>query len=475
MPHPEATFPELSVCLTRQRTAWQASPYPSLPERLADLECLRQLITEHETELVQAVEADFGCRSPFEIRGTEWLMLQQELRHTRRQLGRWMRRQRRPVDQRLFPSCRAWVQPQPIGVVGVLVPWNFPLLLALSPLIAILAAGNRAMLKLSERSTALAKVLQEQLPAYFSEDKVRVFADEPGLGAAFSALPFDHLFFTGSAATGRLVMQAAAAHLTPVTLELGGKSPAILAADFPLKTAVDRILWAKMLNAGQICTSVDHVYVPADHLSAFEQAMCQLAARRYPLLQSPDYTALIDSRAYQRQLDLLEDAKRKGARLVNLMPGQDPDPASHKCPPYLLFDVTSEMRVMQEEIFGPLLPVIPYQQHTEVQARILAQPRPLALYPFTQNARLQRDYIEKVMSGGVCLNQTLLQVSQPHLPFGGSGASGMGHYHGQEGFLTFSKLRPVFVQGPFDSLTLLRPPYGPLKRQLLNWILKWLG
>jgi len=367
------------------------------------------------------------------------------------------------------------VLPQPLGVVGVIVPWNFPIMLSLSPLVSIFAAGNRAMVKMSENSEHLAQLLSRLLPQYFAADKLQIFADQGGSGAAFSAQPFDHLFFTGSAQTGRAVMANAAKNLTPVTLELGGKSPAVVAPDFPLAKAADRILWAKAFNAGQICTNVDYLFLPEGSEPAFTELALKLVAERYPDINHNDYTAIIDDRAYSRLQQTMDDAVGKGATAVNLMPGQTPDKALRKFPLMLLFNVTDDMLVMQREIFGPLLPVKSYSAAAEVISYINGKPRPLAFYPFTHDKTLQQHYLEQVMSGGVTVNHAILHVGQHDLPFGGIGQSGMGHYHGYEGFLTFSKLRPVFYQGAYNSVSMLLPPYGKFAHKLTDWLIKFKG
>ncbi|HRM94424.1 MAG TPA: aldehyde dehydrogenase family protein, partial [Alicycliphilus sp.] len=339
-----------------------------------------------------------------------------------------------------------------------------------------LAAGNRVMVKMSENSAQLARLLQEVLPRYFAADKVSVFADrgEDGasIGPLFTQLPFNHLFFTGSPQTGRAVMANCAPNLTPVTLELGGKSPAIVAPGFPLDKAAERILWVKMLNAGQICTNVDYLFVPAGQEQAFIQQAQRVVQERYPDLCNGDYTAIIDQRQYERLQAMLQDAIAQGAQAVPLAPGQSGDAARRIMPPVALLNVHDGMQVMQREIFGPILPILGYQSRDEVTQYINDRPHPLALYLFSHERALQQHYLKQTLSGGVTLNDTLLHVGQHHLPFGGVGNSGMGHYHGYEGFLTFSKLRPVFQQGPLRTVNFLQPPYAGLASKMLN-IMLW--
>lgn len=466
----------LRDCFARQRAAFAQHRFPGVAERRADLRALHRLLVEHRDALVAAVNQDFGCRSRFETLMTELLQGQEAIRDAIRRLPRWMRQQRRSLDITQYPLASAFVLPQPLGVVGIVVPWNFPLAMAVQPMIGALAAGNRVMVKMSENSAHLARLLQQLLPRYFAADKVSVFADADAgagqsLGPLFTQLPFDHLFFTGSPQTGKAVMANAAAHLTPVTLELGGKSPAIVAPDYPLRKAAERILWVKMLNAGQICTNVDYLFLPEGQEQAFIAHARQFVARRYPSLTSGDYTAIIDQRQYDRLQAMLQDAIDQGAQAVPLAPGQPGDAARRIMPPLALLGVHDGMQVMQREIFGPLLPILGYRRHDDVLRHINDRPHPLALYLFTRDRRLQQQTLRQTLSGGVTLNDTLLHAGQHQLPFGGVGHSGMGHYHGREGFLTFSKLRPVFRQGPLRAVDFLLPPYHGRASAMLDFML----
>jgi coniferyl-aldehyde dehydrogenase len=466
---------QLGLCLARQRAACAGDPVPSYAQRNADLQALARMLKENREALLDAINADYGGRSPFETLFAEFFVVLTEIKSNIKHLKAWMRPRRRKTDQMLYPSCSAYVVAQPVGVVGVIVPWNFPLNLAFAPLAAIFAAGNRAMVKMSENSSHLARLLAAISPAYFPAEKLQFIADAGGCGPAFSALPFDHLFFTGSGQTGRAVLASAAPNLTPVTLELGGKSPAIVAPDFPVALAARRIMWAKAFNAGQICTNVDYVFLPKGCEDEFCREAALTVAKRYPNLNHADYTAIIDERSYQRLQATLDDALAKGARAVNLFPGQKAAPGRRKFPLTMLFNVSDDMLVMQREIFGPLLPVKTYSEMDEVVAYINAHDRPLALYPFSKDRQVQEFYIERIMSGGVTVNNTLLHVGQHDLPFGGIGPSGMGHYHGHEGFLTFSKLRPVFRQGPINALDLMHAPYGRWAMGLLKLMIRLKG
>lgn len=461
----------LEAALQQQRAACFAAPFPDLATRRADLRQLRRFVRDHQDAICDAINADFGHRSRHETLLTEIVPVLQDIDHTLRQLRRWMRPQRRAIDRLSFGLASNRVIPQPLGVVGVIVPWNFPLYLSFTPLTAIFAAGNRALVKMSENSRHLARLLIQTLPAYFPPDKLQFFDETGGVGQAFSALRFDHLLFTGSGRTGRAVMAAAAANLCPVTLELGGKSPAVIGADFPLRQAAERILYVKYLNAGQICTAVDHVFVPRASVAEFVQHARQIMPLRYPTLDSPDYTAIIDERSFQRLLDALDEARARGAQVLALTPGPAFDAATRKIAPHLVLDAPADCALMQREIFGPILPVLAYDELHEVITRINAGPRPLAFYPFSHDRATVDRLLTHVMSGGVTVNDALYHVGQHDLPFGGVGDSGMGHYHGHEGFLTFSKLRPVFHQARLSPLALLAPPYGPLADRILKFLL----
>jgi coniferyl-aldehyde dehydrogenase len=472
-PDPIAMPREFEPCLDRQRAAYLAAPEPSHSERIADLKSLSRLLKENREALVAAINADYGNRSSFETLFAEYFVVLETINDTAKHVKKWMRPQRRKIDFLTYPGAHNKVIPQPLGVVGVIVPWNFPLNLSFTPLAAILAAGNRAMVKMSENSRNLALLLMQISPRYFAEDKLKFFDDGGGRGPAFSSLPFDHILFTGSGTTGRAVMANAARNLTPVTLELGGKAPAIVGPDFPIKTAAERILWVKMLNAGQICTNVDYVFLPKGAESEFAAHCKRLFAERYPDINGSDYTSIIDGRSFARLHDALDDARQKGATLINLAEGQQPDAKLRKFPPHLVLHPTEDMQLMQREIFGPILPIRAYSDRQEVADYINSHDRPLAIYPFTRDHQLRDFYISHVMSGGVSVNEALLHVGQHDLPFGGVGASGMGHYHGREGFITFSKLRPVFYQGPVSAIQMMfQPPYAGRAMKLLNIMIK---
>ena len=464
---PEQLEASLSELLEKQRSAFSTTPLPSAETRLAWLKTLRALVTSEQDALADAVSRDFGNRSRDETLFAEILPTLQSIDHARRHLRRWMKPSRRPLGIAFQPGS-AQVFYQPLGVIGVIVPWNYPIFLALGPLIGALAAGNRVMIKMSESTPATSQLMKELLASVFPEDQVAVVLGEADVGAAFSRLPFDHLLFTGATSIGRHILHAAADNLTPVTLELGGKSPAIVSATVPLEDAAERIAFGKTMNAGQTCVAPDYVLVPETRVDELIAAYRKVIARFYPRLDdNPDYTSIINPRQQARLNSYLDDAQAKGARIIPLFAeGQD-----RRLPHTLLLDVGDDMLVMQDEIFGPLLPIVPYRQIGDAITYINARPRPLALYYFGYDREEQEQVISRTHSGGVGINETLLHVAVSDLPFGGIGPSGMGHYHGHEGFLTFSKAKAVLRKPRLNATRVLYPPYGKPLQKLLRRLL----
>jgi coniferyl-aldehyde dehydrogenase len=471
-PTSEEIATALQAALERQRAAYFAHPVPTLAERKADLRTLLRFIREHKQALCDAISADYGHRSQHETLLAEVFPAMDGITHVIGQLRKWMRPQRRAIDLRNFLGARNRVIPQPLGVVGIIVPWNFPLHLSLIPLTYVFAAGNRAMVKMSENSRHLAALLIEKMPAYFPPEKLQFFDETGGVGIEFSKLKFDHLLFTGSGATGRSVMAAAAANLVPVTLELGGKAPAIVCDDFPLRLAAERILFAKLLNAGQICTTVDHAWLPRARVDDFVALAQDITRQRFGSLASPDYTAIIDERAFERLLAALDEARARGARVLPLLAGEPFDRATRKIAPHVVLDAPADSALLQREIFGPILPLRAYDRLEDVVQSINAGARPLAIYPISYDGQRVQMLLDRVMSGGVSVNEALFHVAQHDLPFGGVGESGMGHYHGREGFDTFSKLRPVFYQARISGMKFMAPPYGRFANALLGFLTK---
>lgn len=443
----------------RQKAAFAAEPYPDRERRDARLAALERLLRDNADTLASAISRDFGHRAVQETQLLELFPALQAIRHARRHLKRWMRPRRHGVTVWFQPG-RAEVLPQPLGVVGIVAPWNYPVSLAIEPLAAALAAGNRAMVKVSEAASATGALLASLLGRAFRPDEVAAVQGDAEAARAFVKLPFDHLLFTGSTRNGVSVMSAAAERLTPVTLELGGKSPAILGPDYPLAHAVSRILAGKCLNAGQTCIAPDYVLLPPARIAEFiEQAKREFATCYPDWRRAPDYTAIVNDRHFARLTGYLDEARAKGARVVPLAEGA-PDPATRKFPPMLVLDAGDSLRVMQEEIFGPLLPLVPCQDVGDAIAYVNARPRPLSLYCFDRDGDRVNRILRETASGGVTVNDTLLHYAQPSLPFGGVGPSGMGSYHGLAGFDTFSNLKGVFRQSRLNGMALFKPPYG---------------
>jgi coniferyl-aldehyde dehydrogenase len=477
MPQPgpasiDAVRGELQATLQMQRDAYLAHPYPTFAEREADLLKLKAFVVDNRDDLADAISRDYGHRSRHESLFAEIVNVIDGVDHAIKSLKAWMRPQKRHIDLKTFMGASNRVTAQPLGVVGAIIPWNFPIWTSFNGLICTFAAGNRSMVKMSENSRQTCALLIERIPRYFSRDKLAFFDETGGVGVEFSKLKFDHLIFTGSGATGRAVMAAAASNLCPVTLELGGKSPAIICDDFPLETAVERLLFGKCFNAGQVCTTVDHTYVPHGKVQDFVALAQTIVSGRYPTLDSPDYTSIIDERAFTRITSALEEARDKGATLVQLIPGTPWDATTRKIAPHIVLNAPADCELRTREIFGPVMPVIGYTDIEEPITAINAGPRPLALFPFSNDKRKVQHLITHVMSGGVTVNDCIYHTAQHDMPFGGVGESGMGQYHGYEGFLTFSKMRPVFYQASFSAIRFMWPPYGRFATRYLDSLTK---
>ena len=460
---------QLRHAFEMQRHAHAADPYPSAATRAARLRRLRTLLCSNDTAIRDAISADFGNRAHQETLLFEQFISIQGIDYARRRLRRWMRTERRSVSWWSLPG-RARLVRQPLGVVGIVVPWNYPLYLAMSPLTGAVAAGNRVMLKMSEFTPRFGALLESLIAGAFGADEIAVINGGADVGREFTALPFDHLLFTGSTAVGREVMKAASANLTPVTLELGGKSPAIVGDGFDVAEAARRIMFGKLINAGQTCVAPDYALVPGDRVDAFLDACRVVTTEFYPTLATnPQYTSIIDDRKLRRLTAILEDAGRRGAQLHPLHPERT-DLERRRLAPVAVTGITDDMRLMQEELFGPILPIVSYGAIDEAIAFVNARPRPLALYYFGVRGAELDAVLTQTVSGGVTVNNTAFHVLQEDLPFGGVGPSGMGHYHGRAGFDTFSKSKPVFYDGRVSGSRFLMPPYGRMFRAL-TWIL----
>lgn len=434
---------------------------PALATRLDRLKRLRAAISENETRFEQAISADFGHRSSTETLMAETLFLLGEIRHAAKHLKTWMEPQRVPTALQFIPAKNRLI-PQPLGVIGVIAPWNYPLQLTLAPAIGALAAGNRVMIKPSELTPRFAALLKDVIAARFAADEMMVTGVDEEIAKAFASLPFDHLIFTGSTRVGRLVAEAAGRNLTPITLELGGKSPAIVDRSADLDEAAARIAYGKLLNAGQTCIAPDYAMVPEEQVAAFAEKL--RAHMRQMFGADPankDYTSVISDRHYARLEALVADAAAKGAHILQPASADDPNWKSRrKFPPTVVVDATPDMTVMQEEIFGPILPVIGYKDAKEPVAFINRHDRPLALYWFGKDNAARDEVLSRTISGGVTVNDCLFHFTQINQPMGGVGASGTGAYHGEWGFRALSKLKPVFYRSPLNRLADLYPPYG---------------
>ena len=462
---------QLAAQLDAQRTAFGRGA-PDYARRMQALAMLRDGVRGRQQELLAAVSEDFGGRAHEETLLLELFPFYDQVRHARRHLKGWMRRKRVGSSWFLRPA-RAFYQYQPLGVVGVIGAWNYQLLLTLGPVVDAIAAGNHVMLKPSEITSRSADVIASIVRDAFPAEYVTCVTGGPEVAGAFSALPFDHLFFTGSTRVGQLVMQAAAANLTPVTLELGGKSPAILHDSYPLARAVERIMVGKLYNAGQTCVAPDYVLLPAGREAAFEAEVRRVVTAMYPrLVQNADYTRIVSRTHWERLASAVDDAAAKGARVVTVNPAGEETSADNKVlAPTLVFAPTDAMTLMREEIFGPVMPVVTYRSLDDAIAYVNARPRPLALYYFDEDGGRVDEVLSRTMSGGVTVNDVVLHLGQHNLPFGGVGPSGMGHYHGFDGFATFSKKRGVMVQRRWSASSMLRAPWKP-RRGLIERLLK---
>jgi coniferyl-aldehyde dehydrogenase len=459
----------LNGIFNKQKAAFQQNPFPDLQERRRWLHLLRNVLRENEESISCAICADFGQRSAHETRLLEIFVSQAALHHARSHLRRWMRPERRPTSIWFLPG-RSRVHSQPLGVVGVIVPWNYPLYLAIGPLASALAAGNRVMLKMSELAPAFGELFASIIARQFPDDLIAVVNGGPDVARSFSALPFDHLLFTGSTAVGRTVMNAASRNLTPVTLELGGKSPAIVGPEFPIHIAAIRIIYGKCLNAGQTCIAPDYVLLPGGKERDFIEAARKEVVRLYPSIETNrDYTSIINQRHFERLRSLLDECRSAGA-LIECLHTENAlfYPGPRKIAPVAILNAADETKIMREEIFGPLLPVVSYRDLDDAIRYVNERPRPLALYCFDNDASRVNKVLKETVSGGVTVNDTILHIAQDSLPFGGVGPSGMGHYHGKEGFETFSKKKAVFYQARFNGIGLLKPPYGKLFDRLMD-------
>ena len=470
---------DMQAILERQKAAHLRDGEASAELRIERIDRCIRLLRENRRAIEDALNTDFGSRSREATAFTDVAGSIGPLQHARDHLRKWMKPEKRkptPAILGLF-GAKAEVRYQPKGVVGVISPWNFPVNLTFAPLAGILAAGNRAMIKPSEYTPVTSELMKTMLSGAFSEEEIAVVTGGPEIGEAFSHLAFDHLIFTGATSVARHVMRAAAENLVPVTLELGGKSPVILGRSADMSTAAARVMNGKTLNAGQICLAPDYVLAPEDQVEAFVAAARTSVSTMFPTIKdNPDYTAVVAQRHFDRITGYIDDARAKGARVIELKPeGEDLTQQEYrKIAPTLILDPTDDMKVMQEEIFGPVLPIKGYSTLDEAIAYVNGRDRPLGLYYFGTDAAEQERVLTHTTAGGVTINDVIVHVAQEELPFGGVGPSGMGSYHGAEGFREFSHRKAVFSQMKKDigPLKMLRPPYGTGIRKFLDGQIK---
>ncbi|WP_461466984.1 coniferyl aldehyde dehydrogenase [Melaminivora sp.] len=467
---------DLHALFQRQHAASRAQPHVPLSLRRERLQRLGRLLQEHAPVLAAAVQADFGMRSPLLTEVADFFVLRAQLAHTLKHLERWSRPSKVSTPLFLQPA-RAWIERQPLGVVGVISPWNYPVQLALAPAMSALAAGNRVLLKPSELTPHTSAQLARLVRQFFDPEEFAVLQGDAAMAAQLAELPLDHLVFTGSTAVGRKVAQAAAAHLTPTTLELGGKSPCIVDVDCDLQDAALKIAHGKLLNAGQTCIAPDYLLLPRGSEAAFAQAYQAAVVRLFPYFQGhPDYASIISMRHLQRLRGLLQQAQAMGAQLLPMQPtAGSPEPEqslgdgrARQMTPVLVLGANLQMQLMQEEIFGPVLPVLSYDQLDEAIAHINAGPRPLALYWFGRSTSRRDEVLRRTVSGGVTVNDTLMHIAHDNLPFGGVGDSGWGAYHGEQGYLRFCHQKSVLAQSRLGLGHLLYPPYGPRFQRVMG-------
>ena len=457
---------ELDQVLSLQKSMFRETPYPSYKQRIEDLKALKKLLLANQQAFIETLSEDFGHRCADDSKLGDLLTTVSGINYSIKNLKFWMRSESKRIGL-LFQPAKGKVIYQPLGVIGIIAPWNYPLFLSLGPLTAAFAAGNNAMIKMSEYTPRTNSLLADLLSRSFKKEKVAVVTGDGIIAAAFSELAFDHLFFTGSTAVGKLVMQAAAKNLVPVTLELGGKSPAIIDLTMAIKTAVSRFILAKTLNAGQTCVAPDYILCPTTKVTELIMELKSQYSAMYPTVaENKDCTSIISQHQYSRLTGLLEDAKNKGAKLIPLV-NENNNAALRIMPLTLVLNATDDMQVIKEEIFGPILPIIDYNNVQQAIDYINIRPRPLALYLFSYDKFFQQQFLYKTHAGGVCINDAAIHVANEDLPFGGVGQSGMGSYHADEGFKTFSHPKSVLSRGRINLAPLLFPPYGKALHKLI--------
>ena len=475
----ETSQSQMQSILDRQRAAYLAEGIVTSETRIDRLERAVRVVKKHQKAFVQAMNEDFGHRSEHQSLFTDVASSIGPLRHAQQNLKRWQKRDKRKVTPGILAllGAKAWVEYQPLGVVGVISPWNFPVNLTFTPLAGVLSAGNRCMIKPSEYTPATSAAMAAGFAEEFDEEEIAVITGGPQTGADFSGLAFDHLLFTGATSVAKHVMRAASENLVPVTLELGGKSPVIISPKADMAPTTDALMAGKMMNAGQICLAPDYVFVPRDRMGEFVESSKRSVAKMYPtLLDNPDYTSVINARHFERINGYVDEARERGVEVVEINPADEDfrQQSAHKIAPTLLIDPPEDSAVMQEEIFGPVMPIKSYDSLDETLDYVNSHDRPLGLYYFGTDQEETQRVLNQTTSGGVTLNDVVMHVAQEDLPFGGVGHSGMGAYHGEDGFRTFSHAKAVFKQATFNPAEKLglRPPYGDKLMGLLKTQIK---
>ncbi len=475
----ETSQSQMQSILDRQRAAYLAEGVVSSETRMDRLERAVQVVKKHQKAFVQAMNEDFGHRSEHQSLFTDVASSVGPLRHAQQNLKRWQKKDKRKVTPGILAllGAKAWVEYQPLGVVGVISPWNFPVNLTFTPLAGVLSAGNRCMVKPSEYTPATSAAMAAGFAEEFDEEEIAVITGGPQTGADFSGLAFDHLLFTGATSVAKHVMRAASENLVPVTLELGGKSPVIISPKADMAPTTDALMAGKMMNAGQICLAPDYVFVPRDRMGEFVESSKRSVAKMYPtLLDNPDYTSVVNARHFERINGYVDEARERGVEVVEINPADEDfrQQSAHKIAPTLLIDPPEDSAVMQEEIFGPVMPIKSYDSLDETLDYVNSHDRPLGLYYFGTDQQETERVLNQTTSGGVTLNDVVMHVAQENLPFGGVGPSGMGAYHGEDGFRTFSHAKAVFKQATFNPAEKLglRPPYGDKLMSLLKTQIK---
>ena len=475
----ETSQSQMQSILDRQRAAYLAEGIVNSETRIDRLERAVRVVKKHQKAFVQAMNEDFGHRSEHQSLFTDVASSIGPLRHAQQNLKRWQKKDKRKVTPGILAllGAKAWVEYQPLGVVGVISPWNFPVNLTFTPLAGVLSAGNRCMIKPSEYTPATSAAMAAGFAEEFDEEEIAVITGGPQTGADFSGLAFDHLLFTGATSVAKHVMRAASENLVPVTLELGGKSPVIISPKADMAPTTDALMAGKMMNAGQICLAPDYVFVPRDRMGEFVESSKRSVAKMYPtLLDNPDYTSVINARHFERINGYVDEARERGVEVVEINPADEDfrQQSAHKIAPTLLIDPPEDSAVMQEEIFGPVMPIKSYDSLDETLDYVNSHDRPLGLYYFGTDQEETQRVLNQTTSGGVTLNDVVMHVAQEDLPFGGVGPSGMGAYHGEDGFRTFSHAKAVFKQATFNPAEKLglRPPYGDKLMGLLKTQIK---